>query len=127
VAILRVEQWYPLTDEQLRQPLMRYRKATEIVWVQEEPQNMGGWTYMENRLRGIGYQVDYVGRDASPSSATGSRQVHLREQAEIVEAALAGQVPHIVHAVPKEDASWPQKSSSRPSASRSPKAPSHAG
>jgi 2-oxoglutarate dehydrogenase E1 component len=127
VAIVRVEQWYPLTDEQLRQPLVRYRRSNQVVWVQEEPQNMGGWTYMENRLRGIGCQVNYVGRDASASSATGSRQIHLREQAEIVEAALAGQVPHIVQAAPKEDASWPQTSSSRPSASQSLKAPSHAG
>jgi hypothetical protein len=55
---------------------------------------------MESRLRSLGHEVAYIGRDASSSPATGSRNVHLREQAEIVEAALTGDAPHIVHATP---------------------------
>jgi 2-oxoglutarate dehydrogenase E1 component len=68
------------------------------VWVQEESQNMGGWTFMEPRLRALGYEVHYVGRDASASPATGSNAVHKREQKELVEAAVRGPVPHVVRA-----------------------------
>jgi 2-oxoglutarate dehydrogenase E1 component len=98
VAIVRVEQFYPLHEELLQRVLGRYRKAREYVWVQEESQNMGGWTFMEPRLRALGYEVAYVGRDASASPATGSRTVHLREQQEVVEAAVGGAVPHVVRA-----------------------------
>ena len=56
VAIVRVEQFYPFPEEQLRQVLGRYRRAKEWVWVQEESQNMGGWTFVEPRLRALGYR-----------------------------------------------------------------------
>jgi 2-oxoglutarate dehydrogenase E1 component len=98
VAIIRVEQFYPFPEEMLKQLLGSYNKAREWVWVQEESQNMGGWTFMEPRLRALGYAVDYVGRDASASPATGSHHVHAREQKEMVEAALRGSVPHLVRA-----------------------------
>jgi 2-oxoglutarate dehydrogenase E1 component len=98
VALIRVEQFYPLPEEQLRQTLARYRQAKEWIWAQEESMNMGGWTFMEARLRALGYSVQYVGRDASASPATGSRQIHLREQAELVKAAISGSVPHLVKA-----------------------------
>jgi len=98
VAIVRVEQFYPFPDDLLTRSLKRYRKAQNIVWVQEESQNNGGWTFMEPRLRELGFKVDYIGRDASASPATGSSQVHKREQKEIVEAAIRGAAPHIVRA-----------------------------
>jgi 2-oxoglutarate dehydrogenase E1 component len=98
VAIVRLEQFYPFPEQLLEQILKRYRKAKEWVWVQEESQNMGGWTFMEPRLRALGYPVAYVGRDASPSPATGSHRVHAREQKELVEAALRQRVPHLVRA-----------------------------
>jgi 2-oxoglutarate dehydrogenase E1 component len=66
--------------------------------VQEESQNMGAWSFMEPRLRGMGFAVEYVGRDASASPATGSLKVHQHEQKELVEAALAGPLPHLVRA-----------------------------
>jgi 2-oxoglutarate dehydrogenase E1 component len=100
VAIVRVEQFYPFPEELLKRALARYRKAREWVWVQEESQNMGGWGFMEPRLRALGYAVEYVGRDASSSPATGSRTVHVREQKELIEAAVAGTVPHLVQATP---------------------------
>ncbi|HLW66748.1 MAG TPA: 2-oxoglutarate dehydrogenase E1 component [Gemmataceae bacterium] len=99
VAIVRVEQFYPFPEEQLQQVLRRYRKATEYVWAQEEPQNMGGWAFMEPRLRALEINVQFVGRDASSSPATGSHRIHVREQKEIVEVALDGPVPHVVRAV----------------------------
>jgi 2-oxoglutarate dehydrogenase E1 component len=96
VAIVRVEQFYPFPEPQLRSALGRYKKA-EFVWVQEESQNMGGWTFVEPRLRAMGYNVAYVGRDASASPAVGSLKIHQKEQAELVEAALNGRtVPHLV-------------------------------
>jgi 2-oxoglutarate dehydrogenase E1 component len=98
VAIVRVEQFYPLNEELLRNYLRRYRKAKEWAWVQEESQNNGGWFFMEPRLRTLGYPVEYVGRDASASPATGSWKVHEREQQELVEAAIRGGVPYVVRA-----------------------------
>ena len=62
---------------------------------------MGGWSYMDGRLRDIGYEPLFVGRDASASPATGSHHVHDHEQSELVEAALAGSVPHQVKAAPR--------------------------
>ncbi len=98
VALVRLEQFYPLHEEMLGKVLGRYRKAREWVWAQEESQNMGAWSFLEPRLRALGYEARYVGRDASASPATGSRQVHLREQKELVEAALTLPAPHLVRA-----------------------------
>jgi 2-oxoglutarate dehydrogenase E1 component len=97
-AIVRVEQFYPLREDVLKQVLARYRKAREWAWVQEESQNMGGWTFMDQRLRALGCPVEYVGRDASASPATGSLKVHQREQRELVEAAFRLPLPHVVRA-----------------------------
>jgi len=99
VAIVRVEQFYPFPYDLLRQALARYANAREWGWVQEESMNMGGWTFMEPRLREMGWPVKYVGRDKSASPATGSRKVHLREQEYLVEAAISGSIPRLVRAV----------------------------
>jgi 2-oxoglutarate dehydrogenase E1 component len=98
LAIVRVEQFYPLHEELLKQVLARFGRAKELVWVQEESQNMGAWSFMEPRLRALGYAVEYVGRDASASPATGSLTVHKLEQKELVEAAVHGPYPHVVRA-----------------------------
>ena len=98
VAIVRLEQFYPLHEELLKQTLARYRKAKEWAWVQEESQNMGGWTFVEPRLRALDRPLEYVGRDGSASPATGSLKVHQREQRELVEAAFTGRLPHLVRA-----------------------------
>jgi 2-oxoglutarate dehydrogenase E1 component len=97
VAIVRVEQFYPFAEEPLKKLLSRYRRA-EWIWVQEESQNMGGWTFMEPRLRALGCAVEYIGRDASASPATGSKTVHVREQKELVEAAFSSPAPYLVRA-----------------------------
>ena len=100
IAIVRLEQLYPWPAEQLKSVLERYKSAREWVWVQEESQNMGAWTFVSPRLQELmGQSFQYVGRDASASPATGSKLVHDREQAEIVEAAIGGAaVPHLVSA-----------------------------
>ncbi|HEY3789448.1 MAG TPA: hypothetical protein VGL71_11365, partial [Urbifossiella sp.] len=78
----------------------RYRRAREWVWVQEESQNMGGWRFVEPRLRAMGLPFEYVGRDASASPATGSHHTHELEQRELVDAAFGSAVPHIVTHAP---------------------------
>jgi 2-oxoglutarate dehydrogenase E1 component len=100
VAVVRLEQLYPLSEDALKQTLGRYRRAKERVWAQEEPWNMGGWAFIEPRLRALGYDVQFVGRDASASPATGSHKVHEQEQHELVAIALSGPVPHQVRAMP---------------------------
>jgi 2-oxoglutarate dehydrogenase E1 component len=101
LAIVRLEQFFPFPEEQLRRVLSAYRRADEFVWVQEESQNMGGWSFIEPRLRQLlDRPIEYVGRDASASPATGSLRVHKREQEELVQAALDGQVPHVVQSTP---------------------------
>jgi 2-oxoglutarate dehydrogenase E1 component len=96
IAIVRVEQFHPFPEAPLRSILNAYRKA-ELVWLQEESQNMGGWTFVEPRIRAMGYSIAYVGRDASASPAVGSLKIHQREQAELIDAALnGGQLPHLV-------------------------------
>ena len=89
VGILRLEQLYPWPEAQLAAALGRYRRAREFVWVQEEPQNMGGWTFVEPRVRAMGFPIVYVGRDAGASPATGSHHVHEREQGLLVDGAFA--------------------------------------
>jgi 2-oxoglutarate dehydrogenase E1 component len=99
VAIVRLEQFYPWPGEMLHAALARYRAAREWVWVQEESQNMGGWTFVAPRLQELmKTPFQYVGRDASASPATGSHKVHDREQAELVAAAIGASLPHLVSA-----------------------------
>lgn len=97
VALIRLEQMYPFPEALLLRILERYGKTKEFVWVQEESQNMGAWSFVEPRLRAMGYQFHYIGRDASASPAVGSHKVHEREQKELVEHALnGGPVPYLV-------------------------------
>jgi 2-oxoglutarate dehydrogenase E1 component len=100
VALVRIEQLYPLPEDRLRELHERYRGAGEWIWAQEESMNMGAWRFMEAFLRTQGYAVNYVGRDTSASPATGSKAIHMREQEELVEAAIEGDVPHIARAMP---------------------------
>jgi 2-oxoglutarate dehydrogenase E1 component len=100
VAVIRLEQFYPWPGEQLNTVLRRYRRATEWVWAQEESQNMGGWFFVEPRLRAMGFPFEYVGRDASASPATGSHHAHEVEQKELVTAAFGAAVPYLVALTP---------------------------
>jgi len=90
IAIVRVEQLYPLPADEIRQAIAAYPAATEIYWVQEEPWNMGAWQYMSLRQPRIldDRQLRYVGRDEAASPAVGSYKVHQREQADVVTRAL---------------------------------------
>jgi 2-oxoglutarate dehydrogenase complex dehydrogenase (E1) component-like enzyme len=91
VAIVRLEQFYPFPLKVIKETIARYASASELVWCQEEPKNMGGWTFMESRLENLMTRCDrprYVGRAESPSPATGSYAVHVKEQEKLVSEAL---------------------------------------
>ncbi len=84
VAIVRVEQLYPLAEDALAEELAPHEGA-ELFWVQEEPENMGAWRYMYWRLHHrLGWEVREVTRARSASPATGSFKVHTQEQHELV-------------------------------------------
>ncbi len=91
VAIIRLEQFYPLPLSGLRNVLEQYPNTKQLFWTQEEPKNMGGWTFMEERLENLLPRCErpiYVGRPASASPATGSYSIHQQEQAKLVQEAL---------------------------------------
>jgi 2-oxoglutarate dehydrogenase E1 component len=84
-VIIRIEQLYPLAEKRLREMLKPFPKAAKLVWCQEEPQNMGAWTFIEPRLRTLFCtEIAYAGRDASASPAVGALVRHKREQARLV-------------------------------------------
>ena len=92
VAIVRVEQFYPFPKEALAQVLARYEQAADMVWVQEEPRNMGAWSFMYEYLPPLlhpNQALRYIGRDAQASPATGSQKLHQQEQAALLDQALA--------------------------------------
>jgi 2-oxoglutarate dehydrogenase E1 component len=90
VAIARVEQLYPFPAAELRSVLDRYPAATEVYWVQEEPENMGAWRFISDRLAPIlgGRHLRYVGREAAASPAVGSYKLHQEEQNQVINQAL---------------------------------------
>jgi 2-oxoglutarate dehydrogenase E1 component len=87
VAILRIEQFYPLRDEVLAQALRPYSPETTVIWVQEEPENMGAWAYWKHRYchRFLDrYPLSFCARTPSASPATGSGAAHNREHDELI-------------------------------------------
>jgi len=90
VAIIRVEQLYPLAETKLRAMLKPFPEAVKLVWCQEESQNMGAWSFIEPRLRALfKREIAYAGRNASASPAVGALAIHKREQACLVAEALS--------------------------------------
>jgi 2-oxoglutarate dehydrogenase E1 component len=95
VAIVRVEQLYPFPFTATAKELRRYRNA-EVVWCQEEPENMGAWHFVDRRIERALADLDvkakrpvHIGRKEAASPATGLLKNHTREQAELVDRALS--------------------------------------
>lgn len=86
IVLVRLEQLYPFAKDQILDVINKYKKA-EIIWVQEEPRNMGAWYYILNMLRKT--DIDVVARKASASPATGFKKIHDKEQKALVEKAFA--------------------------------------
>ena len=88
IKVIRVEQLYPFPSEAIHRVLKSIDRGS-VKWVQEEPMNMGAWTFVEPKLRAIlGYAVEYVGRPEAASTAEGSLKYHAVEQRRIITEAL---------------------------------------
>ncbi len=96
VAIIRLEQFYPFPQKYLAVELARYVNATEVIWCQEEPENMGAWHFLDRRIEqtlstvnGRVARPTYKGRPPSAATATGSAKRHSKEQLDIIDQILA--------------------------------------
>jgi 2-oxoglutarate dehydrogenase E1 component len=96
VAVARLEQFYPFPEDAVREELARFQGGP-VVWLQEEPENMGAWTFVRPRLDAVlqdlhdgdcSHRVVYAGRPAAASPATGSAAVHAAEQERLLRDAL---------------------------------------
>lgn len=90
VALVRVEQLYPFPEEKLASTLASFKKASEFVWAQEEPQNMGAYWFIAPKLKKVLHaagkepELYYAGRTERSSPATGVPAIHLEEQNDII-------------------------------------------
>ncbi len=91
-AIVRIEQLYPFPEAEFAEVLARYPAAGEVVWVQEEPRNMGAWAFVRGWIQPMiqtqHRRIGYAGRPESASTAPGSLKRHQQEQAELIEQAF---------------------------------------
>lgn len=89
-ALLRIEQLYPFHEEMVAALVSQFPKASRFVWCQEEPLNMGAWSYVAPRLEKVlERRVRYAGRVPASSPAAGSKAKHYREQKELIEHAFS--------------------------------------
>ena len=89
IAIVRIEQFFPFPHDQLNTVVKKYPRAKNWYWVQEEPENMGGWQFIKPRLENITKQtLKYIGRKAASSPATGFPAIFKQEQNQIIEQAV---------------------------------------
>jgi 2-oxoglutarate dehydrogenase complex dehydrogenase (E1) component-like enzyme len=91
VAIVRVEELYPFPEVEIKNILKKYSKATQFIWAQEEPQNMGAWSFISPKILkvlGEGRSLMFVGREEAASPAVGSHKMHELEEKEILKNAF---------------------------------------
>ncbi|MCE9546648.1 MAG: 2-oxoglutarate dehydrogenase E1 component [Planctomycetia bacterium] len=94
VAIVRLEQYCPLPWRELSEAIATYAADTPVIWVQQEPENMGAWQYLSmqwNAHAAIGRPLHHITRPAASSPASGSRRVHLAEEERLFTAAFANE------------------------------------
>lgn len=92
VAIIRIEQLYPFAHKSFQEELRKYTNATDIVWVQDEPQNQGSWFYIQHHLvenMSASQKLSYAGRAASSSPAVGYLAKHNEQQKALIEQAFS--------------------------------------
>ena len=89
IALIRIEQLYPIPDEELRRVIQGYPNVKAITWAQDEPQNQGAWRFLAYQIRmESGIWLDYAGRPESASPATGIAKLHKQQLDEIIATAL---------------------------------------
>lgn len=90
-AIVRIEQLYPLDGEKLKELLNSYTHVQDFIWIQEEPKNMGAWSYVQPLFEILmNKKLQYIGRQQSASPATGSYHMHKQELQMIINALIQG-------------------------------------
>jgi multifunctional 2-oxoglutarate metabolism enzyme len=92
VAIVRIEQLFPFPQEQLLTMIESYPNARQLLWLQEEPENMGPWHFVFHRAHTIasrGYELLHAARVESGSPATGSSKIHEQELADLMDEVFA--------------------------------------
>ena len=93
VALVRIEELYPWPGDRVSDVIRRYPNSQRVYWVQEEPANMGAWTFVRERIVDAllpGENLAYAGRTPKASPAVGSMRLHRREQAQLLDAAFVG-------------------------------------
>ncbi|MEX2455756.1 MAG: multifunctional oxoglutarate decarboxylase/oxoglutarate dehydrogenase thiamine pyrophosphate-binding subunit/dihydrolipoyllysine-residue succinyltransferase subunit, partial [Balneolaceae bacterium] len=91
VGVARLEQFYPFPNKDISKALKDYKNVKEVVWCQEEPKNMGAWTFVAPRFQNLlddKIKLRYAGRQASASPAAGQKKVHAAEQLKLIEEAV---------------------------------------
>lgn len=95
ISLVRLEQLYPFPHDTLLTVLSPYKKTVDVIWCQEEPMNMGAWTFIDRRLESVLLDLkmhtsrpSYVGRPEAASPATGSFYCHVQEQNRLINQAL---------------------------------------
>ncbi len=91
IAVARLEQFYPFPNKDITKALSAYENTKEIIWCQEEPKNMGGWSFVAPRLQSLlsdSQTLSYAGRQASASPAAGQKKIHEAEQLKLIETAI---------------------------------------
>lgn len=86
IALVRIEQLYPFPAKQFASLVAKYKNAKDWCWVQEEPENMGAWSYLLRTIKNVSLKV--ISREESASPATGSHHAHEREQKELINKAF---------------------------------------
>jgi 2-oxoglutarate dehydrogenase complex dehydrogenase (E1) component-like enzyme len=92
IPLLRLEQLYPFPQPMILEALRQYPNASEIVWVQDEPRNMGAWPFLHERVLSLlspNQKLTYIGRPIAAAPATGSHHRHEEQQQALVAAAIA--------------------------------------
>lgn len=86
IALVRIEQLYPLDINTIKSIIQKYKNAKKIVWMQEEPKNQGYWNYVFMEFQDFlpEIRLNYIGRPSSPATATGSSKIHTAEQEYII-------------------------------------------
>ena len=90
-AVVRIEQLYPWPEDEIAAVLSRYPGARRVVWLQEEPENMGAWSFVHGRLHKVlreDFDLVHVSRSESPSPAAGVAAIHQLETEDILRRAL---------------------------------------
>jgi 2-oxoglutarate dehydrogenase E1 component len=83
-VIIRIEQIYPFPDIQVKSALKKYKNANKLLWVQEEPENMGALQFMKKNFEALSFKMQFIGRPESASPASGLKKIHQLQHNELM-------------------------------------------